>query len=188
MQMALPFEAAPAPADVSPFVFVRHRRARRYIVRIDARGRVRVTIPRGGSRREADRFARHHMEWIRTRLAEVRPSPPDVINDAQRREQARALLEPRLRALAAEHGVQVTRVRIGNQQTRWGSCSRDWRISLNWRLLKMPEWVRDYVLVHELMHLRRMDHSPVYWRLVEAAYPRYKDAQQWLHVHGPGLR
>jgi hypothetical protein len=52
----------------------------------------------------------------------------------------------------------------------------------------MPAWARDYVLVHELMHLRRMDHSPVYWRLVADACPDYRAARDWLRVHGPALR
>jgi len=52
----------------------------------------------------------------------------------------------------------------------------------------MPDWIRDYVLVHELMHLRRMDHSPKYWRLVAAAYPGYAAAREWLRRNGPGLR
>jgi predicted metal-dependent hydrolase len=52
----------------------------------------------------------------------------------------------------------------------------------------MPEAIRDYVLIHELMHLRRMDHSPVFWRLVAAACPGYLDARRWLRLHGPALR
>jgi predicted metal-dependent hydrolase len=52
----------------------------------------------------------------------------------------------------------------------------------------MPEWVRDYVLIHELMHLRRMDHSPKYWRLVARAYPQYEAAREWLRRNGPSLR
>jgi predicted metal-dependent hydrolase len=52
----------------------------------------------------------------------------------------------------------------------------------------MPPWVRDYVLVHELMHLRRFDHSPEYWRLVADACPRYREARLWLRKHGPALR
>ena len=77
---------------------------------------------------------------------------------------------------------------VRDQRTRWGSCGRDGRICLNWRLLLMPEWVRDYVLVHELMHLERLDHSPRFWTLVEAAYPAYRDARAWLRHNGPGLR
>jgi predicted metal-dependent hydrolase len=52
----------------------------------------------------------------------------------------------------------------------------------------MPDWVRDYVMIHELMHLRRLDHSRKYWRLVEAAFPRYREARQWLRTNGPSLR
>jgi predicted metal-dependent hydrolase len=52
----------------------------------------------------------------------------------------------------------------------------------------MPDWVRDYVLVHELMHLRRLDHSPKYWSLVAAACPAYREARAWLRAHGPSLR
>ena len=55
------------------------------------------------------------------------------------------------------HGLAVSRVTVRNQRTRWGSCGRNGHITLNWRLTLMPEWVRDYVMVHELMHLRRLD-------------------------------
>jgi len=78
----------------------------------------------------------------------------------------------------------VTRVSIRNQQWRWGSCSPDGHICLNWRLATLPEWVRDYVLVHELMHLKRMDHSPKFWKLVAAACPEYEAARAWLRHEG----
>jgi len=97
-------------------------------------------------------------------------------------------LPPLLFGLAAAHGLQVSRVSIRNQRTRWGSCGRDGHISLNWRLVLMPDWVRDYVLVHELMHLRRLDHSPKYWTLVEKACPVFREARRWLREHGPALR
>jgi predicted metal-dependent hydrolase len=84
--------------------------------------------------------------------------------------------------------MTVTGVSIRNQRTRWGSCGRDGNISLNWRLVLMPPAVRDYVLIHELMHLRRLDHSPAYWKLVAAACPGYREARQWLRSHGPALR
>jgi predicted metal-dependent hydrolase len=52
----------------------------------------------------------------------------------------------------------------------------------------MPDWVRDYVMIHELMHLKRLDHSPAYWRLVSEACPSFRDARRWLRAHGPELR
>ena len=97
-------------------------------------------------------------------------------------------LPPRLMQLAAQHGLTVTRVSIRNQRTRWGSCGRDGHICLNWRLVLMPPAVRDYVLIHELMHLRRLDHSAAYWRLVAGACPGFREARQWLRLNGPALR
>jgi predicted metal-dependent hydrolase len=191
MQLGLPLDAT--VADVSPqsspeYYFVRHRRARRYLLRVDPDGRVRVTIPRGGSRREADAFALRNRAWVEAQLSRVRP--PAVNADVQRawRARAKAVLPERLYALAVRHQCVVKAVSIRSQKTRWGSCGRNGHISLNWRLMLMPPWVRDYVLVHELMHLKRLDHSPAFWRLVEAACPDYRAARQWLRANGPALR
>jgi predicted metal-dependent hydrolase len=183
-----PTVPSPGVSPVAPIYFVRHRRARRYLLRVDADGRVRVTIPRGGSRREADAFVRRHLPWIARQHARL--GQPLFTSGERRslRERAEAELPPRLIELARAHGLTVERVSIRNQRTRWGSCGRDGHICLNWRLVLMPAAVRDYVLIHELMHLRRLDHSPAYWRLVAAACPEYRDARQWLRVNGPGLR
>jgi predicted metal-dependent hydrolase len=186
-QLGLPF-AAPAVAGEPAVYFVRHRRARRYLLRLDREGRVRVTIPRGGSQREADAFARRHARWIaRQRARLTAPAVPAAERQALRA-QAALVLPARLEALAAHHDLEVARISIRNQQTRWGSCGRDGHICLNWRLLLMPDSVRDYVLIHELMHLKRMDHSPAFWRLVREACPDYLVARRWLRQHGPSLR
>jgi len=191
MQLGLPFgatDAAVSPPSSPEYYFVRHRRARRYLLRVDPDGRIRVTIPRGGSRREADAFARRNRPWIDAQLSRVRP--PAVAGEVQRtwRARAKAVLPERLFELAGRHGCLVRAVSIRSQKTRWGSCGRNGHISLNWRLMLMPDWVRDYVLIHELMHLKRLDHSPKFWRLVEAACPDYRAARQWLRANGPALR
>lgn len=168
--------------------FVRHRRARRYVVRVDADGIVRVTIPRGGSRTEAVAFLDRQRAWVDSQRARVRPSLIPAAARAGLRRRAFEELPGRLLALAAEHGLEVQRISIRNQRTRWGSCGRNGHITLNWRLIAMPAWVADYVLIHELMHLRRLDHSPAYWRLVAAAYPAYLEARRWLRAHAEELR
>lgn len=175
------------PAALGAVRYVRHRRARRYVLRVEADGGVRVTVPRGGSRREGEAFARRHLDWIARQRAGLRPRPAPR-DAAGLRARAQRDLPPRLLALAARHGLTVTRVSIRNQRTRWGSCGRDGHISLNWRLVLMPDAVRDYVLLHELMHLRRMDHSPAYWALVAEACPWYLEARRWLRRHGRDLR
>jgi predicted metal-dependent hydrolase len=191
MQLGLPFDSTIAPSSVvaiAPVYYVRHRRARRYVLRVDIDGRVRVTIPRGGSRREADAFAQKHAEWVARQRARLPRGGAPVEEHRALREHAGRELPARLIELARQHGLSVSRVSVRNQRSRWGSCGRDGHICLNWRLVLMPLWVSDYVLIHELMHLKRMDHSPAYWRLVADAYSEYRAARQWLRTHGPSLR
>ncbi len=97
-------------------------------------------------------------------------------------------LPVRLMELAADHQLCVRRVTIRNQRSRWGSCSRSATISLNWRLIQTPPFVRDYILLHELMHLREMNHSRRFWRQVETVCPNYRTAEQWLKQHTGLLR
>ena len=155
-------------------------------------GTVRVTVPRRGSKREAEAFAEHERAWIEKQQRRVKaererergtePAERPLTADAQRalRERAKKELPPRLLELAEQHGLGVSRVSVRNQRWRWGSCNRNGHICLNWRLVTMPDWVRDYVMLHELMHLERMDHSPRFWKLVQEVCPEYQDARRWL--------
>jgi predicted metal-dependent hydrolase len=97
-------------------------------------------------------------------------------------------LLPRLAQLAAVHQLSYQRAVVRNQRSRWGSCSPRRTISLNWRLIQAPAFVRDYMIVHELMHLREMNHSPRFWRCVEMACPEYAQAEAWLDEHAALLR
>jgi predicted metal-dependent hydrolase len=97
-------------------------------------------------------------------------------------------LPPRLLQFAAHLQVTVQRVTVRNQRSRWGSCSRSGTVSLNWRLVQTPDFVRDYICVHELMHRREMNHSARYWRQVAEAFPRWEEAERWLKTHGGLLR
>ena len=97
-------------------------------------------------------------------------------------------LPRRLLELASQHGFQVHRVSVRNQRSRWGSCSRRGTISLNWRLIQVPPSVRDYICLHELAHLREMNHSPRYWRVVQSICPNYPEAERWLKANGRLLR
>jgi predicted metal-dependent hydrolase len=158
------------------------------VLRVEHDGRLRVTIPRGGSRREAEAFVLRNTEWIAKQRDSACGQLRETHNDRALQKQAREDLPRRLLELAQRHGLTFTRVTVRNQRSRWGSCGRDGHICLNWRLVLMPAFVRDYVLIHELMHLRRMDHSPAYWRLVASAFPDYRSARDWLRRHGPALR
>jgi len=97
-------------------------------------------------------------------------------------------LPPRVLELAGRHGLTVSRVTVRSQKSRWGSCSRRGTISLNWRLIQTPAFVGDYICLHELMHLREMNHSPRFWREVQRACPDYAMAERWLKEHSGLLR
>jgi predicted metal-dependent hydrolase len=188
MQLDLTFDP-----EYPPAVFVRHPRARRYVVSVRDDGGVRVTLPRWGSLREARAFLSEQQWWIdrqRRRLETARATMPVVPEPVKREAWARGKRElpPRLLELAAGLGLAVSRVSVRNQKWRWGSCSRKGHVCLNWRLVDAPDWVRDYVMIHELMHLRQMNHSRKFWKLVADACPGYQSARRWLRENGRTLQ
>lgn len=96
-------------------------------------------------------------------------------------------LPPRLRELAAQHGCAIGPIAVRDLKASWGRCqhprrgsTNGARISLNWRLVQAPTSVRDYVILHELMHTREMNHSPRFWSEVANVCPDYREAERWL--------
>ena len=105
----------------------------------------------------------------------LRPALEEYMRALARRE-----LAERAEELARQHAAPMRRVLVRNQRSRWGSCSVRGAISLNWRLVQVPETVRDYIILHELTHLRHLNHSPRFWAAVEEVCPDYRAAEDWL--------
>ena len=203
MQLGLPFgretagrgEIVLIDGHPVPIEFLRHRRARHYILRVMSDGRLRVTLPWRGSKAEGLRFVHQRHAWIvRERYArstEAGRRALPLAEERRLRQQAARDLPARLRALAAEHGYTVGSVTVRAQRTRWGSCSPTGRISLNWRLIQLPPSVSDYILLHELAHLTHLNHSARFWREVERICPWHREARAWLRgnarLHALGL-
>jgi predicted metal-dependent hydrolase len=103
------------------------------------------------------------------------------------RELAALELPDRCQALALREGLDVADVRVRNQRSRWGACSPRRVITLNWRLIQMPQEVSDYVIVHELMHLKQPNHSRRFWREVDQACAYWRTAERWLRRYGRAL-
>ena len=97
----------------------------------------------------------------------------------------------RIAALAVKHaevlGVKPRGIRMKDTRTRWGSCAPDGILSFSWRLIMAPDWVLDYVVAHEVAHLREMNHSPRFWAHVETLSSDKDAAVEWLREHGPAL-
>jgi predicted metal-dependent hydrolase len=135
-----------------------------------------------GPRSSALRFGTERLR-IRDAEADLRPEVERHLWRLAARE-----LSPRVLELAALHQLPARRVTVRNQRSRWGSCSRRGTISLNWRLVQAPLFVRDYIILHELAHLKEMNHSRRFWREVERLCPNYLQAENWLKAHGDLLR
>ena len=103
------------------------------------------------------------------------------------REQARAVISERVKLYAARHGFTYRKIRITSARTRWGSCSSMGNLNFTWRLVMAPPEVIDYVVVHELAHLRVNNHSKEFWNQVECIMPDYKQRLKWLKENGRKL-
>jgi predicted metal-dependent hydrolase len=241
MQLVLPWlkaagrvaraEKPPAVIEVGSHTYAvsiaRHRRARRYVLRMTTDGALRLTVPRGASVAGGLAFAKGQGAWIARersrRMARdrawdaggfvwfrgervpfllsdtivtfgaasmARPKDGQSLRDAfeaRLRAIATAELPARCTDLARQHGLAVSRVTIRNQRSRWGSCSSRGAIALNWRLVQMPADVSDYVILHELMHLKQPNHSRRFWKEVAAVCDGWRAAEQWLRTHGGEL-
>jgi len=97
---------------------------------------------------------------------------------------ARLELPGKMWELAVLTGVDAKQVTVRNQRSRWGSCSASGTISLNWRLIQTPDLVRDYIIYHELMHLKEMNHSKRFWARVSEVCPAWQDAERWIKQNG----
>jgi predicted metal-dependent hydrolase len=127
-----------------------------------------------------------HEGWLARQLARVREPQLTLepMTERQGRTRARALLHQLAAAEGERLGVGFRGIAIRDQRTRWGSCSSRGMLSFNWRLVLAPLEVAEYVVVHELCHLREPNHSPRFWQLVAAARPSYREQRRWLADHG----
>lgn len=103
------------------------------------------------------------------------------------RHQAYAVINQRMHHFSQQMQLQFVSLKLNAAKTRWGSCSSDGRLNFNWRLVMAPMAVLDYVIVHELSHLKYMNHSTRFWHFVEKFYPNYAEQIGWLKQHGHTL-
>ena len=103
------------------------------------------------------------------------------------RRSAQADLAPAVAHHAARLGVKTGAIRIKDTRSRWGSCTAEGELSFSWRVILAPPFVLDYLAAHEVAHLREMNHSVRFWRLVRETCPRMDEGRRWLKLHGAGL-
>lgn len=103
------------------------------------------------------------------------------------KQQAQEVFERKVVQLSAKTGINYHSVKVRKTKSRWGHCTRDGVLQFNWLLLQAPEWVVDYVVVHELCHRVHFNHSAAYWSLVASLYTEVAKAKYWLKENGHTL-
>ena len=153
---------------VGEILFERSHRARHINISVKPFKGVRVAVPHGVSSDKARQFAESKKNWIKKHLDKMKQVEKEYeafskhsaeINKGE----ARKKLFNRLKELSAQHGFHYNKVTIRNQKTRWGSCSSKNNINLNMKLVRLPDEMIDYVLLHELVHTRIKNHTQAFW-------------------------
>lgn len=151
--------------------------------------KVVVRAPNRMAKRDIDAFVERHADWIEKqksknrKLAEKRnPLSREELGELTLK--ARQVIPKRVAYYAPLIGVEYGKVTIRHQRTRWGSCSSKKNLNFNCLLMLMPQEVVDAVVVHELCHIRQMNHSQVFYREVERVYPEYRKWNRWLRDNG----
>jgi hypothetical protein len=147
-----------------------------------------VVVPRGTPPWQIDAFVAEKEPWIAYQLArQVQRLDLPRISEREARSITREDVTAVAEYEAPRLGVAFRRIRIGGQRTVWGSCSSRGTLSFNWRLALAPPEALDYVVVHELCHLRVPNHSQRFWRLLESVRPDWRERRDWLAEFGPEL-
>ena len=165
-------------------------RARRWRLEVPWGEAPRLTVPQGTSRADIERVLEEKRLWIdeqRRRQVPQLQLDPSTVSETEARRAARVIVSTLAHEEAGNVGVRYRRIRIGGQRTVWGSCSPRGTLSFNWRLVLAPVEVLDYVVVHELCHLRVPNHSRSFWALVEQHRPQWRLQRAWLRDYGHEL-
>lgn len=129
-------------------------------------------------------FVNKNKDWIERQLARQEESVLDATKIDEYKKEARAYIVPKVQEYAAKFGFTYNNIRITSATTRWGSCSSKKNLNFSYRLILTPKEAVDYVIVHELCHLRQMNHSKKFWDEVAAIMPEYKKHEQFLKQQG----
>ncbi|MBQ3473823.1 M48 family metallopeptidase [Candidatus Saccharibacteria bacterium] len=156
---------------------------------VSTSGRLQMSVPKYTSEFLAKRFLNSNRKNIREKLP-IKDPKNQRARDYQKKvlmKKAKEYLPYRLEYLANLHGYKYNKCRLTHANTRWGSCSSNKTISLNIGLMKIPEVLRDYVILHELAHLNHMDHSRAFWSEVGSHDKNYKIHEKKLKYFSPGI-
>ncbi|MFC1991588.1 M48 family metallopeptidase [Chloroflexota bacterium] len=176
---------------IGKVLFERSKRAKRVVISVKPFKGVRVAVPYRFSFNRAEQFVLTQTDWIEKQLEKMKRYEEEYdlasgTNDDINKVKAKSMLTERLKYLAGKYGFTYNQLFIRNQRTIWGSCSRKNNISLNMKLVRLPEELIDYVILHELVHTRKKDHSRAFWAEMDMLVGNGKKMASRLRSHSMG--
>lgn len=166
------------------YTLTKSRRAKNIRVSVDPHGQIKLTLPWYVPQIMGKRFLQNNAAWIQKTLSDVesRPKPKTYSKQelTEMKIKTRNLVRDRIQHFNAFYQLEYHRLTIRNQKTRWGSCSSNKTLSFNCKLCLLPPALIDYVVVHEICHLKHMDHSVKFWSLVERQIPNHRSLRRQL--------
>jgi predicted metal-dependent hydrolase len=167
----------------------KHRTAKRLKLVISCDGNCTVTLPWRMGFVSADDFIRKNAEWVLEKMKAMKKigknslfARHDNVEYMKLKEHAREMVTRRLEKYAEFYGFKYGSVAIRNQKTRWGSCSSKGNLNFNYKILLLPQRHADYIIVHELCHLKEFNHGKRFWNLVAQTIPEYEKIVTQLKV------
>ncbi len=163
--------------DPANFIIKKSQRAKRLRIAVEHDGRVVLTQPSFLSTEHALKFAKTKTDWIESALlkhqkADILPIPKPSKRDFEKyKREAKLLVLEKIRIFSTHYNLTFSKVSIKNQTTRWGSCSKTKNLNFSYRIIFLPEHLQDYLIVHELCHLKVFNHSREFWALVREKIP-----------------
>ncbi len=171
-----------------PYKIVRRKGMRRMLLSFSSGGELVLTAPRLTPTFFINAFLEKSRSWIDTHLTHILSRQDTVSHQKseylEKREEARKIIVSRVKELAILHNFKYQKISIRNQRTRFGSCSRNGNLSFHYRIAFFTPEERDYVIIHELCHLRHFDHSPAFWAEVSMYSPDYECIRKSLLARG----
>ncbi|MDD4931162.1 MAG: M48 family metallopeptidase [Candidatus Colwellbacteria bacterium] len=166
------------------------KRAKRMRLAVYCDGTIVITTPHNFKETVAEKFIREKSEWLFSKIdffkqfqgrPVARYSQEDYL---KYKDQALALTKKRIEYFNKAHGFKFNKINIKNQKTRWGSCSRKGNLNFNYKIIFLPDRVQDYIVAHELCHLKEFNHSRKFWTLVSKLMPDYATIRNDLKKSG----
>ena len=164
---------------------VRRKGSKRVTLSVRSDGCVVVSRPWWVRESFAVRFIEEQLEWIHTKTKKFKTIDPNLTTQdrdhyLKYKEQARTLCKRKLKHFNQHYNFEYKKVAIRSQVSRWGSCSSKKNLNFNYKILFLPEDLQDYLIVHELAHLKEMNHGPRFWSVVAETIPNPKQKAKQL--------